>query len=38
MMNKKKHILVTGANCFIGFHLVEILHATAHQVRALAQL
>ena len=37
MMNKKKHILVTGADGFIGSHLVEMLHKTGHQVRAIAQ-
>jgi NAD dependent epimerase/dehydratase len=37
MINKKKKILVTGADGFIGSHLVEMLHAAGHQVRALAQ-
>tara|TARA_B110000503_G_C7110146_1_gene397712 strand:- start:415 stop:1407 length:993 start_codon:yes stop_codon:yes gene_type:complete len=37
MINKKKAILVTGADGFIGSHLVEMLHTAGHQVRALAQ-
>ena len=35
-MNKKR-VLVTGADGFIGSHLVEILHAEGFQVRALTQ-
>ena len=34
---KLQRILVTGADGFIGSHLVEMLHARGHQVRALAQ-
>ena len=30
-------VLVTGADGFIGSHLVEMLVAEGHQVRALAQ-
>jgi len=33
----KKNVLVTGADGFIGSHLVELLVANGYQVRALAQ-
>ena len=34
---KKVTVLVTGADGFIGSHLVEMLHFKGHQVRALSQ-
>ena len=34
---KKITVLVTGADGFIGSHLVEMLHFKGHQVRALSQ-
>ena len=37
MINKDKTILVTGADGFIGSHLVEMLHENGFKVRALAQ-
>ena len=37
MINKDKTILVTGADGFIGSHLVEMLHSEGFKVRALAQ-
>lgn len=37
MIDKNKTILVTGADGFIGSHLVEILHHNGFKVRALAQ-
>jgi NAD dependent epimerase/dehydratase len=37
MQIENKNILVTGADGFIGSHLVEMLHARGAQVRALAQ-
>lgn len=37
MINKDKTILVTGADGFIGSHLVEMLHEHGFKVRALAQ-
>jgi len=33
----EKHVLVTGADGFIGSHLVELLHARGYKIRALAQ-
>ena len=35
-MNNKKNILVTGADGFIGSHLVEMLLAQGHSVKALS--
>ncbi|MDE6396166.1 MAG: NAD-dependent 4,6-dehydratase LegB [Muribaculaceae bacterium] len=37
MINKDKPVLVTGADGFIGSHLVELLLAKGYSVRALAQ-
>lgn len=37
MINKEKSVLVTGADGFIGSHLVELLLAKGFRVRALAQ-
>lgn len=36
-MSKQQTVLVTGADGFIGSHLVEYLHAEGYQVRALVQ-
>ena len=37
MKNSEKIVLVTGADGFIGSHLVEMLHSDGFKVRALAQ-
>jgi len=37
MINKDKPVLVTGADGFIGSHLVELLLAKGYKVRALSQ-
>ncbi|MDA9023555.1 NAD-dependent 4,6-dehydratase LegB [Gammaproteobacteria bacterium] len=37
MINRNKTILVTGADGFIGSHLVEMLHENGFKVKALAQ-
>ena len=37
MKNSEQLVLVTGADGFIGSHLVEMLHSEGFKVRALAQ-
>ena len=37
MNNENKKVLVTGADGFIGSHLVELLFAEGYSVKALAQ-
>lgn len=37
MKNKKKHMLVTGVDGFIGSYIFEMLHAAGRHARAFAK-